>query len=265
MDPRALTAITEIALGIPLAVSRVPSIGSTATSHIGPLPSPTCSPLYSIGALSFSPSPMTTTPFIETVLMSCRIAFTAAPSAPFLSPRPTHRADAIAPASVTLASSMARLRSGACLPGSGAAKEACAAPPGEPATPGAPATPLRLPSCRARPSLITSAFPVGPPDEILCNRLAAWPAAQHGRGPEPRRMVTEQTAHAGRTADRGASTRATLLAAAREVFMQHGYAQAAITDIVALAGASVGSLYHHFAGKAELYLALFGELNAARE
>jgi len=88
-------------------------------------------------------------------------------------------------------------------------------------------------------------------------------------------MVTEQTAHAGspaddithagRAADRGASTRATLLAAAREVFMQQGYAQAAITDIVALAGASVGSLYHHFAGKAELYLALFGELDDARE
>jgi AcrR family transcriptional regulator len=88
-------------------------------------------------------------------------------------------------------------------------------------------------------------------------------------------MVTEQTghadrdadqlAHAGRAADRGASTRATLLAAAREVFMQEGYAQAAITDIVALAGASVGSLYHHFAGKADLYMALFGELNAARE
>jgi AcrR family transcriptional regulator len=78
-------------------------------------------------------------------------------------------------------------------------------------------------------------------------------------------MVTEQTAQAGRAADRGASTRATLLAAAREVFMQQGYAQAAITDIVALAGASVGSLYHHFAGKADLYLALFGELDDARE
>jgi AcrR family transcriptional regulator len=88
-------------------------------------------------------------------------------------------------------------------------------------------------------------------------------------------MVTEQTAHAGsaaeqiapagRAADRGASTRSTLLGAAREVFMQQGYAQAAITDIVALAGASVGSLYHHFAGKADLYLALYGELDDARE
>jgi len=78
-------------------------------------------------------------------------------------------------------------------------------------------------------------------------------------------MVSEQIAHVGLVADRGASTRATLLAAAREVFMQQGYAQAAITDIVALAGASVGSLYHHFAGKADLYLALYEDLDNARE
>ena len=113
--------MTEMALGMPLAVSRVPSMGSTATSHSGPLPSPTCSPLYSIGAWSFSPSPITTMPFIDTVLISVRIACTAAPSAPFLSPRPTQRAAAIAPASVTRASSSARLRSGALRPGSGGA------------------------------------------------------------------------------------------------------------------------------------------------
>jgi len=74
-------------------------------------------------------------------------------------------------------------------------------------------------------------------------------------------MTTEQAAQAGRTADRGSSTRAVLLAAAREVFMLEGYAQAGVTDIVALAGASVGSLYHHFSGKADLYLALFEELH----
>ena len=98
--------------------SRVPSIGSTATSQAAPVPSPTSSPLNSIGAWSFSPSPMTTTPCIETELISIRIAFTAAPSAPFLSPRPTHRAAAIDAASVTRASSSARFRSGAWLGGS---------------------------------------------------------------------------------------------------------------------------------------------------
>ena len=66
--------------GRPSAISVVPSIGSTAMSTSGPSPLPTFSPLNSIGASSFSPSPITTTPFICTVLMSLRIASTAAPS-----------------------------------------------------------------------------------------------------------------------------------------------------------------------------------------
>lgn len=65
---------------------------------------------------------------------------------------------------------------------------------------------------------------------------------------------------AGRYSERGAATRSGLLAAAREVFISQGYAQAGVTDIVARAGASVGSLYHHYSGKAELYFALFDEL-----
>ena len=64
--PRSDSAITASALGIPSAVSRVPSSGSTAMSTCGGLPSPICSPLKSIGASSFSPSPITTTPSIET-------------------------------------------------------------------------------------------------------------------------------------------------------------------------------------------------------
>ena len=43
--------------------------------------------------------------------------------------------------------------------------------------------------------------------------------------------------------------------------MLEGYSEAGVTDIVALAGASVGSLYHHFSGKADLYLALFEQLH----
>jgi AcrR family transcriptional regulator len=78
-------------------------------------------------------------------------------------------------------------------------------------------------------------------------------------------MSTDQAASVARAADRGASTRAVLLAAARDVFMHSGYAQAGVTDIVALAGASVGSLYHHFSGKADLYLALFEELQAEQD
>lgn len=56
---------------------------------------------------------------------------------------------------------------------------------------------------------------------------------------------------------RAASTRSALLQAARDVFAASGFAEASIAEVVARAGASVGSLYHHFGGKAELFLALF--------
>ena len=97
----------------PCAVSVVPSIGSTAMSVIGGVPSPIFSPLNSIGALSFSPSPITTMPSIGTLESTVRIASTAAPSAPILSPRPIQRLAAMAAASVVRTRSMARFRSGA--------------------------------------------------------------------------------------------------------------------------------------------------------
>ena len=67
------------------------------------------------------------------------------------------------------------------------------------------------------------------------------------------------------TTTRAATTRGTLLAAAREVFAASGFAEASIADVVARAEASVGSLYHHFGGKADLYLALFEEHSARQE
>ena len=70
------------------------------------------------------------------------------------------------------------------------------------------------------------------------------------------------TARAG---GRAQATRATLLAAAREVFAESGFAQANIAEVVARAGASVGSLYHHFGGKADLYLALFEDYQSRQE
>ncbi|MFC4587354.1 TetR/AcrR family transcriptional regulator [Sphaerisporangium corydalis] len=62
-----------------------------------------------------------------------------------------------------------------------------------------------------------------------------------------------------RTSERGAATRGALLDAAREIFVTRGFAEAGVTDVVSRAGASVGSLYHHFSGKADLYLTLFDE------
>jgi len=64
---------------------------------------------------------------------------------------------------------------------------------------------------------------------------------------------------------RAAITRTSLLTAARDVFAGSGFAEAAIADVVARAGASVGSLYHHFGGKAELYLALFEDYQQRQE
>jgi AcrR family transcriptional regulator len=67
------------------------------------------------------------------------------------------------------------------------------------------------------------------------------------------------------TSTRAAGTRQSLLAAARSVFAESGFAEASIAEVVARAGASVGSLYHHFGGKAELYIALFEEYQTGQE
>jgi AcrR family transcriptional regulator len=67
------------------------------------------------------------------------------------------------------------------------------------------------------------------------------------------------------TASRAAGTRGALLTAARQVFSASGFAEASIAEVVAGAGASVGSLYHHFGGKADLYLALFDEYSRRQE
>src|ERR1700722_2866496 len=58
---------------------------------------------------------------------------------------------------------------------------------------------------------------------------------------------------------RTAQTQRALLDAARDVFTKQGFAEASIADIVDRAGSSVGSLYHHFGGKSELFVALWQE------
>jgi AcrR family transcriptional regulator len=64
-----------------------------------------------------------------------------------------------------------------------------------------------------------------------------------------------------------ASTRERLLAAAREVLEQGGYAGASVAAIAERAGLSAGALYRHFPSKAELFVEVFraaaeGELAA---
>ncbi len=64
---------------------------------------------------------------------------------------------------------------------------------------------------------------------------------------------------------RTAETRRVLLTAAREVFVERGFADASVSEVVERAGSSVGSLYHHFGGKTELFLALWQDHQAAHE
>jgi AcrR family transcriptional regulator len=73
--------------------------------------------------------------------------------------------------------------------------------------------------------------------------------------------VTTRNVGRGRSAGRQWSsteqTRTQLLDAARAVFAQRGFAEASVSDVVDRAGSSVGSLYHHFGGKSELFTALW--------
>jgi AcrR family transcriptional regulator len=52
-------------------------------------------------------------------------------------------------------------------------------------------------------------------------------------------------------------TRSALLTAAGGVFAGSGYADASVDEIVEKAGTSVGTLYHHFGSKADLYVRLY--------
>jgi AcrR family transcriptional regulator len=60
--------------------------------------------------------------------------------------------------------------------------------------------------------------------------------------------------------ERSAATTAALVAAARELFAERGYAGVGTEEIVRAAGVTRGALYHHYDGKRELLEAVYEQI-----
>jgi AcrR family transcriptional regulator len=65
-----------------------------------------------------------------------------------------------------------------------------------------------------------------------------------------------------RKAEQSDATRSALLASARRLFTERGYAATSTNEIVESAGVTRGALYHHFPAKYDLFRAVFEQLEA---
>ena len=74
-------------------------------------------------------------------------------------------------------------------------------------------------------------------------------------------MSAESTVAPRRRRDeRAEATRDALIAAARELFTEKGFARTPTEEIIAGAGASRGAMYHHFRDKTDLFRAVFEQI-----
>jgi AcrR family transcriptional regulator len=62
---------------------------------------------------------------------------------------------------------------------------------------------------------------------------------------------------------KSSDTQRRILDAATDVFGARGFTATTMSDVVAGSGASIGSIYHHFGGKKELFIAIFERMAQA--
>jgi AcrR family transcriptional regulator len=80
------------------------------------------------------------------------------------------------------------------------------------------------------------------------------------KGDGAARAASEPAAGRRTQAERSESTRAALIGSARALFAERGFADVGTEEIVRAAGVTRGALYHHFAGKRELFEAVYRQL-----
>jgi AcrR family transcriptional regulator len=73
-------------------------------------------------------------------------------------------------------------------------------------------------------------------------------------------MHTQSTDVKSKKAKQGAATRQALLDAARTLFGEHGYTATSIDDVAQAADVTKGAFYHHYAGKQELFAAVYEQV-----
>jgi AcrR family transcriptional regulator len=86
-------------------------------------------------------------------------------------------------------------------------------------------------------------------------------ASANGAEHDPMRLTGVKTQR--RRWARSDDTQQRILDGAIHAFGEHGFAAATIGDVVDVSGASIGSIYHHFGGKSELFLAIHERLTIA--